>query len=115
MNTFRIVALCFGLALASPVSAETPAPPKADAPKSDASKPDAVKPEAVKSDAAKSDPSKADAPKTDAAKPGTTTTKMPMSETDKRAKAVDCSKQADAKKLHGEARKKFRSDCKRDM
>ena len=110
MNTFRIVALCFGLALASPVFAETPAPPKADAPKSDASKSDAVKP-----DAAKSDASKADAPKADAAKPGTTMTKMPMSETDKRAKAVDCSKQADAKKLHGEARKKFRSDCKRDM
>ena len=35
------------------------------------------------------------------------------SEADKRAKAVDCSKQADAKKLHGEARKKFRSSCKR--
>ena len=36
-----------------------------------------------------------------------------MSETDKRAKAIECSKQADAKKLHGEARKKFRSACKR--
>ena len=36
-----------------------------------------------------------------------------MSETDKRAKAADCSKQADAKKLHGDARKKFRSACKR--
>lgn len=35
------------------------------------------------------------------------------SEADKRAKAADCSKQADAKKLHGEARKKFRSACKR--
>lgn len=35
-----------------------------------------------------------------------------VSETDKRAKAADCSKQADAKKLHGEARKKFRSACK---
>lgn len=35
------------------------------------------------------------------------------SEADKRAKAVECSKQADAKKLHGEARKKFRSACKR--
>lgn len=36
-----------------------------------------------------------------------------MSEADKRAKAVECSRQADAKKLHGEARKKFRSACKR--
>ncbi len=36
-----------------------------------------------------------------------------MGEADKRAKAADCSKQADAKKLHGEARKKFRSSCKR--
>ena len=36
------------------------------------------------------------------------------SEADKRAKAVECSKQADAKKLHGEARKKFRSSCKRE-
>lgn len=36
-----------------------------------------------------------------------------MSETDRRAKAAECSKQADAKKLHGEARKKFRSACKR--
>ena len=36
-----------------------------------------------------------------------------MSETDKRAKAVECSQQADAKKLHGAARKKFRSTCKR--
>ncbi len=34
------------------------------------------------------------------------------SEADKRAKAVDCSKQADEKKLHGAARKKFRESCK---
>lgn len=38
---------------------------------------------------------------------------LKTSETDKRAKASECSKQADAKKLHGEARKKFRSACKR--
>lgn len=35
-----------------------------------------------------------------------------MSDADKKAKSVDCSKQADAKGLHGEARKKFRSACK---
>ena len=53
--------------------------------------------------AAKADTAKADEDKDDSK----------MSETDKRAKAVECSKQADAKKLHGEARKKFRSSCKR--
>ena len=49
-------------------------------------------------------PAKADEDKDDESK---------MSETDRRAKAIGCSKQADAKKLHGEARKKFRSACKR--
>lgn len=29
------------------------------------------------------------------------------------AKSLDCSKQADAKSLHGKERKKFRSQCKR--
>lgn len=36
-----------------------------------------------------------------------------MSDADKRAKAADCSKQADEKKLHGAERKKFREACKR--
>lgn len=36
-----------------------------------------------------------------------------MSDADKRAKAADCSRQADAKKLHGEARRKFREECKK--
>ena len=30
-----------------------------------------------------------------------------------KAKSADCSKQADAKKLHGEERKKFRQACKK--
>ena len=60
--------------------------------------------------AAKADTTKADAP---AAKVDDDKDDSKMSESDKRAKAVDCSKQADAKKLHGEARKKFRSACKR--
>jgi psiF repeat-containing protein len=29
------------------------------------------------------------------------------------AKSIECSKEADAKGLHGEARRKFRADCKR--
>lgn len=36
-----------------------------------------------------------------------------MSAEDKKAKAKECSDQADAKGLHGKARKKFRSECKR--
>jgi hypothetical protein len=36
-----------------------------------------------------------------------------MSDADKRAKAADCSKQADVKHLHGSAREKFRETCKR--
>ena len=35
-----------------------------------------------------------------------------VSDADKRAKAADCSRQADAKKLHGTAREKFRATCK---
>ena len=39
--------------------------------------------------------------------------KPAMSDADKRAKASDCSRQADAQKLHGEKRKQFREACKR--
>ena len=78
--------------MAMPATAETAAPAaKTDTPKADSSK--AASP-APKAEEDKDDESK-------------------MSETDKRAKAIECSKQADAKKLHGEARKKFRSACKR--
>jgi psiF repeat-containing protein len=31
------------------------------------------------------------------------------------AASIECSRQADAKGLHGKARKKFRRECKRDM
>jgi len=31
------------------------------------------------------------------------------------AASIECSKQADAQNLHGKARKKFRSKCKRDL
>ena len=51
---------------------------------------------------------------TETAKPATPAASKPaMSEADKRAKANECSRQADAKKLHGEERKKFREACKR--
>jgi hypothetical protein len=36
----------------------------------------------------------------------------PMSDTDKKAIAKACTDQANAKSLHGKARKKFRSACK---
>jgi hypothetical protein len=36
-----------------------------------------------------------------------------MSDTDKKAISKSCSDQANAKGLHGAARKKFRSECKR--
>jgi hypothetical protein len=36
----------------------------------------------------------------------------PMSATDKQAISKSCTDQANAKGLHGKARKKFRSDCK---
>jgi len=49
--------------------------------------------------AAKTAPAKAETPK--AAKPERT------------AASLECSKQADAKGLHGKERKKFRSDCKK--
>lgn len=42
-----------------------------------------------------------------AAKPETTTTRTPQS--------IECSKQADAKGLHGKERETFRSACKRDL
>lgn len=36
-----------------------------------------------------------------------------LTDAEKKAKAADCSKQADTKKLHGEARRKFRAECKK--
>jgi len=51
----------------------------------------------------------APAPKTSAV---TATPDAPTDEA-KKAKAKECSDQADAKKLHGKARKEFRAKCKR--
>jgi hypothetical protein len=41
-----------------------------------------------------------------------TTTQAPMSQDQKKAISKSCSDQANAKGLHGTARKKFRSECK---
>ena len=49
----------------------------------------------------------APAAKTDAAAPAAKTSK-PRS-----AESIECSKEADAKGLHGKERKKFRSECKK--
>jgi hypothetical protein len=48
---------------------------------------------------------------TSAAQPSSTTD---MSKLDKRAVSKVCSDQANAQNLHGKARKKFRSECKRN-
>ena len=51
---------------------------------------------------------------------GTTTPKMTAPKTTEPAKprtaeSIECSKQADAKGLHGKARKTFRAKCKKDL
>jgi hypothetical protein len=44
------------------------------------------------------------------------TTKAPAATTKARTpESLECSRQADAKGLHGTARKKFRAQCKRDL
>ena len=40
-------------------------------------------------------------------------TAAPKQKTERTAASLECSKQADAKGLHGKERKKFRSECKR--
>ncbi|MEJ0095293.1 MAG: PsiF family protein [Methylocella sp.] len=45
--------------------------------------------------------------------PAATTKTDSVSDDAKKAKAKECSNQADAKGLHGKARKEFRSKCKR--
>ena len=39
--------------------------------------------------------------------------KSDMTDDQKKAKAADCSRQADAQKLHGEKRREFRATCKK--
>ena len=57
-------------------------------------------------------------PKAPAAKPVASAPAKPMAATNKgqaprTAKSLDCSKQADAKNIHGKDRKSFMSHCKR--
>jgi hypothetical protein len=50
-----------------------------------------------------------------AAKDSTATeSKAPAEKKQRSAASLDCSKQADAKGLHGKERKKFRSECKKE-
>ena len=57
------------------------------------------------------------APATPAATPAATATTKPApaatTDATKAAKSAECSKEADAKGLHGKDRKKFRADCKK--
>ena len=53
----------------------------------------------------------APAAKSDAAAPAATDKKAAKPHT---AASIECSKEADAKGLHGKERKKFRSDCKKE-
>lgn len=82
-----LIVACASLLLAGSAFAQTPAPATGTAP------------------TAKSAPAKS-APAT-SAKPAT-------AKPERSAVSLDCSKQADAKGLHGKERKKFRSACKRD-
>ena len=54
-------------------------------------------------------PAKTEAPKADTKAPAAKTEKAPVVHS---AASLECSKEADAKGLHGKDRKKFRSECK---
>ncbi len=46
--------------------------------------------------------------------PAPATTTAPKAKTERSALSLECSKQADAKGLHGKERHKFRADCKKN-
>lgn len=48
-----------------------------------------------------------------AAKTAPATTTAPKAKTERTAASLECSKQADAKGLHGKERHKFRAECKK--
>ncbi len=83
-----LMAACASLLLAGSAFAQTPAP-------------------ATSTPAAKSAPATPAVAKPAVAKPA-------AAKPERGAVSLDCSKQADAKGLHGKERKKFRSQCKRD-
>ncbi len=53
------------------------------------------------------------APATPSAKTAPAKMEAPKAKPERTAASLECSKQADAKGLHGKERKKFRSDCKK--
>ena len=53
------------------------------------------------------------AAKTEPAKTAPAKTAAPKEKPERTAASLECSKQADAKGLHGKERKKFRSECKK--
>jgi phosphate-selective porin len=53
------------------------------------------------------------APAAPVAKTAPAKTAAPKEKTERTAASLECSKQADAKGLHGKERKKFRSECKK--
>jgi hypothetical protein len=55
--------------------------------------------------------SAASAQTTPAASPAKTTPKVKAPETPRSAESIECSKQADAKGLHGKPRQTFRANC----
>lgn len=55
----------------------------------------------------------APAAKTEPAKAAPAKTAAPKDKTERTAASLECSKQADAKGLHGKERRKFRSECKK--
>ena len=55
----------------------------------------------------------APAAKTEPAKTAPAKTVTPKEKAERTAASLECSKQADAKGLHGKERKKFRSECKK--
>lgn len=59
-------------------------------------------------------PAKTETTKTEAAKPGAkVAAPTPAEKKARSAVSLECSKQADEKKLHGKERKKFRSECRK--
>ena len=58
-------------------------------------------------------PAKSDATKTDATKTETKAPAEKKAEKPRTPGSLECSKEADAKGLHGKERKKFRSECKK--
>jgi psiF repeat len=62
---------------------------------------------------AKTEPAKTETTKTETTKTETKAPAEKKAEKPRTAASLECSKEADAKGLHGKERKKFRSECKK--